>query len=486
MLVQKAHGNGHKFGSWGYVSAWYEIPWGNSPMLTPEPGHLYRLDEGNGSGPVFIEHGGLDYTTLGFSRVNSWGHWETVPLSSIIDGKDMFLRVPPGAEVGSAGENDKLYQYYSSTPYSLTADNGSVDGFQHPDLSGHCCFFCDIGPNSHTTWWCRTVVMLLLYGGGRYYRLFAQYTDRWLKTKDYPNTQSVLEWAKAVVRDVPRWRIRQMERSEWKRVSQVCSSPYHIYYVDRTKKTKTIYPDSGEYSFWFSRAYGGLSNSEIISPKKFAEAFTIAQDKLPKNETNGIANVLDVINTIRSLKSNPSLTIDKTARGLKSAWLAYRYSYSTTVSDIKSIANLCDRLDSLPPFISSYGSVTEGPVQYMCCIRLSTDQFIPTDMKTLNERLKAAGMQISATNVWDMIPFSFVVDWFADISAYMEGFDAWISASRLQIAEVWYSGIVTYPDGRKCYFRWLGSAPIMPTFTPHVSNNGKTWLMRIADAISLY
>lgn len=457
-------------------------------MPSPGPGHLYRLDEGNGSGPVFIEHGGIDYSALRFSHVNSWGVWAKVPYREILKpSDDCILRVPLGAEVGAVGEkNNRLYQFYSNTPYTLTADSGNVDGFEHPELSGYCCFYCSIGPEDSTTWWCSTWVKLLLFGGGRYYRLNASYTDEWLSTETYPDTQSVLEWAKSTIRDVPRYKIPQMGRETWRSLEEVCDSYNHIKYVDGVTQSGTIFPDLGEYSFWFSRAYGGLSNSEIVSPALFAKAFSIAQDKLPKNETNGIANVLDVINTIRSFKKDPTLVVNKTINGLKSAWLAYRYSYSTTVSDIKSVANLCERLDSLPPFISSYGAVVEGPAQYMCCIRLSTAQFIPAEMQTLNERLKAAGMQINATNAWDMVPYSFVVDWFADISSYFEGFDAWISASKLKIEEVWYSGIVTYPDGRKCYFRWKGQPPTMPSFSPHISDNGKTWLMRIADAIALY
>lgn len=457
-------------------------------MLPAARGNLYRLGQSSGSGPVYIEHGSVDYSSLQFSAATTRGHWYNVPYTEILRPMDdMILRILPGQEQGAYNVNTdhEVYQYYSLYPYSLTADDGKVDGFNHPDLEGYNCFYCIISRNSSTTWWCTVTSDLMLRGNnGHYYRLTYQKTPRY-SASVYTDALSVLADAKSKYESLERQFIKGTSKSNWSTLERVCMEGNDTFYVECIDP-RFIYPDKGEFSFWFSRAYGGLSNSELISAQKFAEAFTQAQNKLPENKTNGIANVLDVIDTIRSIKNNPKLSIDKTVNGAKNAWLAYRYAYSTTVSDIKEIASLCERIESLPAFISSYGSVSDDKCIYNCCIKLDTAQFIPKEMKTLNERLKSAGMQVNATNVWDMIPYSFVVDWFADVSAYMEGFDAWIQASKLQIAETWYSGIVKYPDGRHVYFRWLGNPPTMPTFSPYISKNSNVWLKRIADAISLY
>lgn len=245
------------------------------------------------------------------------------------------------------------------------------------------------------------------------------------------------------------------------------------------------YPNKGEYSYWFGHAFGSGGNGSTINSTGFRNAFFKAQDELPRIQQNTIANIIDVVSTTIDIIRNPSISFSKDYRQVTDMWLSYRYAYNTTKSDILEAANIADRILNVGDVVKSFGSYTENGVTYHCEIVVDANHFIPKEQKTILDRLSSYGIRINMTNIWDMIPYSFVVDWFTDLGGFFESLDSWLYACKLPIKEVWYSASSNYTSGTQVYFRWLGSPPSMPSYSPHISNNRDVWLARAADIISL-
>lgn len=155
--------------------------------------------------------------------------------------------------------------------------------------------------------------------------------------------------------------------------------------------------------------------------------------------SNNIANAQEALDIAKDAATliigGPKKIVGKAANKLRSicgrslpklagdSWLKYRYLYNTTKSDA---------LD----FVDKYSTVVENDTTYHI-IRSggSTDttathvKIILRDMKQnavaeMHRRLRTVGLAVTPYNVWDMIPFSFIVDWFVPIGKILENQDA--------------------------------------------------------------
>lgn len=219
---------------------------------------------------------------------------------------------------------------------------------------------------------------------------------------------------------------------------------------------------------------------------RFYDAYYNAVEKLPVLQQNTIANISEVVSTIKSLLSGYHGTagLFDTA---KEAWLAWRYSYNTTVSDMSELATLVDRLcdlqDSLKP-IRVYGvAYSYDGSAYHAAVEVDPCQFLPDDFTSL---AKIANAKISLANVWDMIPYSFVVDWFLPIGDMCKNIDEWLNQSDWVVNTVWYSYTHTSLDSERVYFRFQGKPPVLPRFWTPTSASSRTKCFRAADTLALF
>lgn len=246
----------------------------------------------------------------------------------------------------------------------------------------------------------------------------------------------------------------------------------------------------GEYSFWKFSDFGcgGLHTDMAIHKGGFTKAFYNAVDKLPQAKQNTLANIAEVLSALSSFREGYK-GITSAATSLKhiaqESWLAYRYSYKTTVSDIQEMASLLSRLASLTHgSIMSYGQARDRDVIYYAAIEVPLVDLLPSDVRSA---CKTLGARVSLANVWDMIPYSFVVDWFFQISNLLESIDAWLQTSELTFSKVWYSFKSVYPDSpsTSAYGRWLGNPPSLP-YVSYQSASERTIIMRVADTLALF
>lgn len=154
-----------------------------------------------------------------------------------------------------------------------------------------------------------------------------------------------------------------------------------------------------------------------------ASAFVDACDKLPSSTgINNIANVADVISSFKSMSKG----LTKVG-SVADAWLSYRYSYSTTKSDIIALNEFANRIAALPSTIRSNGYYKDGDWEYRVSINVSSPYL--ASLVSFGEKW---GLALDAVNAWDLIPYSFIVDWFIPVSKQLEMWQSQSFAMQIQ------------------------------------------------------
>lgn len=207
-------------------------------------------------------------------------------------------------------------------------------------------------------------------------------------------------------------------------------------------------------------------------------------------DTNMLENCLDIFDLCASIKSGQFIKDIFAKRSLfersSDAWLAYRYSYSTTKSDIES---LFDYAASRSKTIARSGKQTGTGLMH---VKIAI-QPPETELQRLVDRLTEHGIAPNLYNLWDLVPFSFIADWFIDFGSVLDGLTAYGRLAAYQIRYItkswkWVDEIDR--DGSRCkitvYDRRVSSTapPYVPYVESHVSD--KTIVKRMVDAVALF
>lgn len=242
---------------------------------------------------------------------------------------------------------------------------------------------------------------------------------------------------------------------------------------------KANYP--GYYAFLHHREFGALPlNYELAAASSYLNQAT----NLPVASTNSIANVLEYAGVVEALVTRKFGNI-RNLIDPRNAWLAYRYSYTTSKLDLEEYVELTRRLTSIALMddVVSHGYARVGDTVCKCTAIYTADSLLPKNTKQFLEQY---GLRLSLLNVWDMIPYSFVVDWFFHIGSFLEDLENREHMLTLTPREVWYSFGNFSPNGTGYYFRVLDRPHYNAPFVGPSSASGRTTLMRVADAVSLF
>jgi hypothetical protein len=224
------------------------------------------------------------------------------------------------------------------------------------------------------------------------------------------------------------------------------------------------------------------------------EAYLDALDHVPLLNENSVSNVVELVGFIKSLVLDHKVEIPKS---LNSAWLAYRYTYCTTKADAKQAIDFVHRHvdnDFLRKGFSCYGSASRNlyGVDLVMKCRLSMKQKELSILDNIWTALYRYGLSPSFYMIWDLVPYSFIVDWFIPVGDILSGYDKTRMYDRTyDISDIWYS--LQYKTGESgnisAYTRWTASSP--PEFQGYYSfeNKGTTAHKvigyRILDTLSL-
>lgn len=225
------------------------------------------------------------------------------------------------------------------------------------------------------------------------------------------------------------------------------------------------------------------------------EAYLDALDHIPQLNENSLSNILELVGFIKALVIDHRIEIPES---LSSLWLSYRYAYSTTKSDAEEAIEFVHRHvddDFLRSGFSCYGSASRdilGTTVVMKC-RLDVKQKELSYLEQIWTGLYRYGLTPSFYVIWDMIPYSFIVDWFIPVGDILSGYDKTRMYDRTyEFSNLWYSLSYDTADSEAAvhaYTRWTSDSP--PEFNGYytLDNKGTTSNKvigyRILDTLSL-
>jgi hypothetical protein len=245
---------------------------------------------------------------------------------------------------------------------------------------------------------------------------------------------------------------------------------------------------------WRSVAEFGVIPGRIRNAASLALAD--AMSALPEVSANSIQNVLELASGVKgvakSLSRGFSSMLQDLSRGLKSsadprnAWLSWRYVYNTTKMDINDYKEVTSRLLNMNQGLTfKVHGVGQGDGFSIRCVRQYRNSDFDITSYDTRRMLETYGFKLSAYNMWDMVPFSFMVDWFTHVGPKLELAENWNRHYDFVPTDVWYSYHEQLQHGY-IYYRWHWVDPTIPPTYVNKTTSKRTLTYRLADTISIF
>lgn len=225
-------------------------------------------------------------------------------------------------------------------------------------------------------------------------------------------------------------------------------SLYSVYFRTSTNTLPTVNKVIKD----VARAAFGMSLTKCpIQDYDYGDLALEAANNSRLNEVNMLAFIADIRNPksmVPKLKNLKNLPKDpELLRGLRNAsedYLSYHYGVLPTVDDINSVleaARRCSQYYDRNGFAvytagretSHVKDNTTWYVNQRIKIATAADELV---FSSILRGFDNVGLFPSYENVWDLIPFSFVVDWFVDVGNFLEDYDNLLRLDRLNVKYV--------------------------------------------------
>jgi hypothetical protein len=230
----------------------------------------------------------------------------------------------------------------------------------------------------------------------------------------------------------------------------------------------------------------------IPEPVHFGDLAQEASARVNRNNINMIAFLKDIRNPKTMIPKLKNLSNLKT---WSNNYLTVKYGVLPTISDLEHI---WDAVKRAGPYIDKNGFSTYSagrttlvpgvcrvfetdiPVISGCEQHLKLALSNEDDgFQRIVEGLDNIGMLPTFENLWDIIPYSFVLDWFIDIGGFLERIDTHLRLERQNVRYVTMSQkesrVISFPLGsmpyvfgeltRVYYHRWTSSQCPLPPLT---------------------
>lgn len=253
------------------------------------------------------------------------------------------------------------------------------------------------------------------------------------------------------------------------------------------------------YDVWF---YADFHHPYFANSSKVA-AFNEACDGFEHLDMNNIDNVRQAISSgtellQRSKVPKPRSKTWKFAsifQKAANAWLWYRYSFCTTKSDIEecyhNLSPVFENLRSAPK-MGRYGTVTdEYSVTYRC--EVVAHNTCIEKLANLGNDIRSLGFAPTLANLWDMVPWSFAVDWFLKLGDFLDSADKALlyHSTQYTFDRICYSRHASWQSPWPgititWYQRWAELSPPKGFGWVRQSASGNTVTKRVLDSVSLW
>lgn len=193
-------------------------------------------------------------------------------------------------------------------------------------------------------------------------------------------------------------------------------------------------------------------NHTLTSPKLLAysnemkDYGTLTAEAAATADSNA-ANMIAFVRDLKDIKSLiPKLKNLKSLKTHANNYLAVNYGILPTVGDLESIHNALMKthwtdsfgnqvLTSGHTVKQTHGSIRLTTIRRMKLIVSNDD----SEFSQMVRKMRSSGFYPSPQNLWDLIPYSFVLDWFVDIGSFLERIDHGMRIAQLPIVATTYS-----------------------------------------------
>lgn len=231
------------------------------------------------------------------------------------------------------------------------------------------------------------------------------------------------------------------------------------------------------------------------APAVYGELAMRASAQVNANQVNMIAFLRDLRKPWELI---PKLKNFWKLKTLSENYLIFDYGILPTMSDLQDIFRACKRMK---PYLDKNGFRTYSASSTTSYIQDGLSWELLQRLKlavadndsallSIIERVDSMGFLLTFENVWDLIPYSFVIDWFLDIGSFLERVDADLRISRLNIryttmsykasARTFAVPTVEFPYSGSIekvhYHRWVSDRCPVPTSSLDTQNDFDHWI----------
>jgi len=180
----------------------------------------------------------------------------------------------------------------------------------------------------------------------------------------------------------------------------------------------------------------------VVPEIPFGDLAMEASQKTLRNDVNMIAFIRDLKNPKALIPKLKNLSSLKTHSG---NYLGVKYGVLPTADDL---TNIVKSLKTVSPFLDKNGYTVQSAVAVSSAsaeVLGKPSQFIreqrikiaidneDVDFSDLIQRVESAGFMPTFENIWDLVPYSFVLDWFINVGDFLERVDTRLRLLRLNI-----------------------------------------------------
>lgn len=269
-------------------------------------------------------------------------------------------------------------------------------------------------------------------------------------------TRYTIDWPKRRYRTVTDWFTCDPQPT-----AEAALASQHVYQTIRTDWQSTgfrnidVTPKLGaldEVAWRYAIAYHDEIENNSISLTSQIRWDTIASaiaENTDVNRTNALALLHDILSLPTEITNYPKLFdtlcksfVDKRPkeilRNLSNIFLSGKYGIRLTIPDLKLISN--NLLGKRPPKTKTSASqsgdfVLLGRV-FQGYARTSL-QYEFEQCYRLYSLLESMNLTVRLTDLWDLVPYSFVVDWFVGVGDYLDYLDQKSRISKLHCSDIW-------------------------------------------------